>query len=274
MGTLPAARANTSSSAPRAMPRATLDTTSETNAGVWTRAMGSSMHGSPSSGTKVRSGGRLRSSTRKWWLAVAHMPVAVQRVLDDDVIGGEQGRAEHRVAVHEPLDAVAEDPVGVLAPAAERPSALDPVAAVDGRDGPGGVERAGHDHAGTLREDSVEGGARQVDEIAPRAATDHHDPRHRRVRGGQVLVQAHGGHDVVAGATVAGGDEHVEAAHGREVVEQVARHAPRRFDLGRSSRDGRKKVGDGRRGRGTHGRTIGASAACRARSSSSQPPLQ
>ena len=59
------------------MPRATLDTTSATNAGVWTRPMGSSMHGSPSSGTKVRSAGTRTSSTLKWWLAVAHMPVAV-----------------------------------------------------------------------------------------------------------------------------------------------------------------------------------------------------
>ena len=48
-------------------------------------------------------------------------------VLDDDVIRREQGGAEHRVAVHEPFDAVAVDPVGVLAPAGEPPSALDPV---------------------------------------------------------------------------------------------------------------------------------------------------
>ena len=60
------------------MPRATLETTSETNEGVGIRAIGSSMHGSPSSGTKVRSAATVTPSMRKWWLAVAHIPVAVQ----------------------------------------------------------------------------------------------------------------------------------------------------------------------------------------------------
>ena len=137
------------------------------------------------------------------------------RVLDDDVIGREQRGAEHGMAVDEPFDAVAVDPVGVLAPAGEPPSALDPVAAVDRCDRPGRVEGAGHDDAGPCREDSVEGGAGQGDEIAPGAAADHHDPCDRRVRGGEVLVQAHGGHDVGARAAVAGGDEHAEAARRR-----------------------------------------------------------
>ena len=117
------------------------------------------------------------------------------------------------MAFDEPFDAVAEDPVGVLAPAGEPPSALDPVGAVDGRDRPGRVEGAGHDHARALREDGVEGGAGQGDEVdTTNAAADHHDPRHRRIGGGEVLVQAHGGHEVGARAAVAGGDEHAEAA--------------------------------------------------------------
>ena len=145
------------------MPRATLETTSETNEGVGIRAIGSSMHGSPSSGTKVRSAATVTPSMRKWWLAVAHIPVAVQVALDADVVGPDQRATEQGMAVDEPFDAVGVDPVGVLTTAGEAPAPLDAVAVRDRGDGAGRVEGAGHDAVWPGGEDGVEGGPRQRD---------------------------------------------------------------------------------------------------------------
>ena len=78
-----------------------------------------------------------------------------------------------------------------------------------------------------------------------------------------------------------------EAAGGPQLVEQVGRHSAARFDLARSVEDRRRQLADGvehrldghrvvgdRHRRSSQGRSIGASAAWRARSSSSHPPLQ
>ena len=66
-------------------------------------------------------------------------------VLDHDLVRGEDGDAHLRHAVHDALDAVAVDPVRVLAAAGEAPAAGHAVAAVLGGDRAGRAEDAGRD---------------------------------------------------------------------------------------------------------------------------------
>src|SRR6187455_96436 len=106
-------------------------------------------------------------------------------VLDGDVVSGEHGAAQLRHAVDDALHAVAEDHVGVLAPAGEAPAAVDLVAPVDRGDGCSRVEDAGGDGVGFGGVERVERLLGEVGEVDPGPGTDHHGPGDRRVGAGQ-----------------------------------------------------------------------------------------
>ena len=248
-GTLSAARATMSSSAPCAQPSATLAMASAISAGIGTRTIGASRHGASAIGSSVRSAGTTTGSTWKWWLPVPHRPDTVHVSSIDDLVGREDGDAQPGDAVDDRLDAVAVDPVGVLAAAGEAPPAAHAVPAVVGGDRAGRVEHAGRDDVGRVGEQLVEGGAGQRGQVAPRARSDHHGPAHRRVGPGELLVHAHGAGEVGADAAVAW-----RAAAGGTPAPRSARRAGRGAAGGRprSRRRGRRWTAPGggrRRGR-------------------------
>ena len=127
--------------------------TSDTNAGMWMRAMGLSMQGSAPHGDEGAIGRNSESVDPVVVAGGGAHAGGAPRVLDDDVIGREQRGAEHGVAVDHPFDAVAVDPVGVLASAGELHRPVDQVVTVGRRDGAGRVEGTGEDHAGPGREE-------------------------------------------------------------------------------------------------------------------------
>ena len=108
--------------------------------------MGSSRHGSSTSRAQRPLGGHDDVVDPEVVAARAAQPDGRPGVLDRDVLRREHRDAELRHAVDDTLDAVAVEHVGVLAAAREAPSTVHPVAVVDGRDRPGRVEDAGHDH--------------------------------------------------------------------------------------------------------------------------------
>ncbi len=140
-----------SSSAPCAQPTATLATASAISAGIGMRTIGASRDG--------RVGHRVERSLRGHDRRVDVEVVAAgpaeaghrPRVLDHDLVGGEDGGAKARDAVDDRLDAVAVDPVGVLAAAGEAPPAGRAVPAVGGGDRARRVEHAGRDDVGRDR---------------------------------------------------------------------------------------------------------------------------
>ena len=231
-----------SSSAPCAQPTATLATASAISAGIGTRTIGASRAGR----VAHRVEGSLRGHDHRVDVEVVaagpaeagHRP----RVLDHDLVRGEDGDAKAGDAVDDRLDAVAVDPVGVLAAAGEAPPAGHAVAVVDGGDRAGRVEHAGRDDVGRIGEQLVEAGARQRGQVAPRARSDHHGPAHRRVGPGERLVHAHGAGQVGVDAAVRRRPRHAEHARGDQLVEQVAGHPAAGFDLVRASGDGRRQA--------------------------------
>ena len=166
-------------------------------------------------------------------------------VLDGDVAGGEHGAAQLRHAVDDAFHAVAEDHVGVLAPAGEAPATVDPVPTVDRRDGGGRVEHAGGDGVGVGGVERVEGLPGKVGEVDPGPGTDHHGPGDRRVGPGQRLERAHRVGDRGLEPAVRRRAHEPEAAGGPQLVEQVGRHSAARFDLARSVEDRRRQLADG-----------------------------
>ena len=200
----------------------------------------------------------------------------------------EQRDAQLRDSVDDALEAVPVQPVGVLATTDESPPAGDAVAAIDRFDRAGGVDRSGDHDVGSGAEDAVERRSRQPGEIGPRCATDHHGPANRGVCPGERLEDAHRARQVGTDTAVAGGAGQPERAGRLELVEQVGGQPPRLLDFTgaagdrwRQLFDGGQHVGGSRHGFVHHGhdcsssrRSIGASAACRARSASSHPPLQ
>ena len=141
-------------------------------------------------------------------------------VLDLDVARGEHHHADRRLpAVVD--HAVADEPVGVLAAAGERPLPGHPVAALDRGGGAGRVGRGGHDHVGAGGVERVEAGSGEHPEQDGTLRPDHHRPGHRGVRAGQLLEDLQLGGQVQLGAAVAAGHQHPEAARGDQLVHQV-----------------------------------------------------
>ena len=186
------------------------------------------------------------------------------RVLDDDLIGREDRDAQAGLAaLAVELDAVSVDPVGVLTAAGEAPPPVHLVAAVDGRDRAGRVERPGHDGA-RIGEQRVQGVTRQPGQVDPGAATDHGDPAGRRIGAGERLEDLERCRHVGADAAEAARPQQLEASRVDQLPEEIGRHSPRRLDLGRSSRNRGCQFVDGvehvvrRPGRGVHLRHVDA----------------
>ncbi len=215
----------------------------------------------------------------------------VPRVLDRDLVGTEHRHAKLGRAVDDRFDAVAEQPVGVLAAAGEAPSAGHPVPVADGGDRAGRVEDAGHDRVSARGEQAVERGAGEPGEVAPRAASDHHGPADGRVGSGEgsrrPASRSAGRHRCRRGCSAATpGSSRPRSARRADrcgTRRAASISAARAVIVGASSS---RRLEDALRRRrrpihdrhaftpSDHGRSIGASAAWRARSSSSQPPLQ
>jgi hypothetical protein len=220
--------------------------------------------------------------------AGAAEPGDVPRVLDDHLVAGEQRHAQLRDAVDDSLDAVAEQPVGMLATAGEGPPAGHAISTVDRLDRSGRVDRAGDHDVGPVGVQRVERRSREAGEVDPGAGTDHHRPPRRAVRRGERLEHLQRRSKISADAAVARRQQQSEGTSALELLDEVGRQPSGRLDLGGASGDARRHVthrgedvpGGGRgvlersHAAGSDGRNIGASAACRARSSSSQPPLQ
>ena len=134
------------------------------------------------------------------------------------------------------LDAVAEQPVGVLAAAGEAPPAADPVAAVDGGDRAGGVERAGDDDVGTSAKSASNVARGQPGEVDTTRRRRSSRSSHRGVGAGQRLEDAHRVGRSAPRPPWLRGQQHPEAAGLDELVEQVARHPAGRLDLGGARR--------------------------------------
>ena len=132
---------------------------------------------------------------------------------------------------HDRLDAVAVDPVGVLAAAGEAPPAGRAVAVAGGGDRAGRAEHAGRDDVGRAGEQFVEGRAGQAGKVAPRARSDHHGPAHRGVGPGERLEHPHGVRQSGAGAAVSGRSQQAEHPGRDQLVEQVARYPAAGLDL-------------------------------------------
>ena len=152
-------------------------------------------------------------------------------VLDDDIAGSEHDPAQLRHAVDDALHAVAEEHVGVFAPAREAPATVDAVAAVNRDDGCGRIEHAGGDGVGVGGVERVEGLPGKMGEIDPGPRTDHHRPGDRRVGPGQRLEHTHRVGDRRLESAVRRGSYEPEAAGGPQLIEQVGRHSAARFDL-------------------------------------------
>ena len=261
------------------------------SAGGGMRTMGASMHGSSASGANVRSAGTTTSSTWKWWLPVPRSPDTCQVSSITTWSGENTAMRSCGHAVDDALDAVAEDPVGVLAAAGEAPPAGDAVAAVDGRRS----SRVGLNTPATMTSGPSAKSASNVARGSPArsthdAAADHHGPADRRVgarRAPRRRRIAAAGRRRRRRGCAAGAAGSTRPRSARRAGRAAAAGPPRsRRPARRSSApapctasstsaavvvrssDGRSSLGP------PQGRSIGASAACRARSSSSQPPLQ
>ena len=235
IGTLPDARAMISSSAPAAMPTATAP-----NAIVDRHSSGIRISvKSSSGGSKIENDrvvGDEHAINREVVTARAAHPHRRPRVDDLDVGGGEHHHPQRR---HPPIvdEAVGEEPLGVPAPAGERPSPAGPKSAVDGRRLARRIERPGTDHVRAGGVDGIERRRRQVAEQRRRRRADHHRPSHRPVGLGQLLDHREGVGEGELVTAVTARHERPEAAGGDEVVDEVAGQRARLLDLVDAGRD-------------------------------------
>ena len=109
-------------------------------------------------------------------------------------------------------DAVGDEPVSVLAPAGERPTAACLEAVLDDGGRAGRVERPGTDHVGTVGVDHVECGWRQFAEEHRCRTADHHRPADRPVDAGQLTDELQVFGQVCLGAAEPAWDQHPEAS--------------------------------------------------------------
>ena len=144
-----------SSSAPWAMPSATM----ARQHAVQRSAAGSAQAGTSTHGDVVdrqeRPLGRDDDAVDPEVVAAgATQPGDRPGVLDHDLVWREERDSQLRDTVDDALDAVAEQPVGVLAATDEGPPARDAISAIDGFDRAGGVDRSGDTTSGPVGEEA------------------------------------------------------------------------------------------------------------------------
>ena len=205
----------------------------------------------------VRSSGTNAPSSVKSWLPVPHSPdtdhVSMMSTLPAGSTitrsGGGPARAVDQAVGHEP--------VGVLAAAGERPASRHPVAAVDRRGHPGGVE-------GPRRRRRRAHWRRWRRTWRPAADRRRPAPRSRSSRSSRPIrppvdssrISSACSSKRGAVTAVAAGHEHPEAAGGAELRHEVGGQAPGAFDLLGPGRDGggQRPGGLQRGGGGSSGR--------------------
>ena len=167
-------------------------------------------------------------------------------VLDGDLVWGEHGAAQLRHSVDDAFDAVAEDHVGVLAPAGEAPATGDPVAAVDRNDRCGRVEHAGGDGVGV---GGVRARRRSPGEDGRGRSTIRHrsSPSRRPMRRPGPATRGRASRRAIDASRppcVAGRTSRKQPA-ARSWSSRSARHSAAGLDLACSVEDRRRQLADG-----------------------------